>query len=326
MERYSTQEAPKLWSAPRAVVRTPWRDATEAEPQAEISDTASQSVAGQQPDTNGRSFESQAAQIPQSDAESFLKSIIVQLRVAKEKGQIPPDVHLSNNGLTWDSMPETMKKISQLHPNIDIEKLVADDVARQAALLSKREETALQKVFVDLETARNIPHCIRPLQREVDPLAEDLAKSTIFPLLKDMSRPLATAMDTISAFVDVSRYDDEGFVKSIIRPCCILLGIEYPGSSAAGHRAIHEVDGEMGMAISEMMHLVLVRNSGNLRAAVGEFNLSNKFLPSWRFLLFKDKLMGVDFDGQRKKIWAKAFGEPYDDVVDIPSDSEMEDV
>ncbi|KAJ0274392.1 hypothetical protein COL940_009375 [Colletotrichum noveboracense] len=141
-----------------------------------------------------------------------------------------------------------------------------------------------------------------------------------------MSRPLATAMDTISAFVDVSRYDDEGFVKSIIRPCCVLLGIEYPGSSAAGHRAIHEVDGEMGMAISEMMHLVLVPNSGNLRAAVGEFNLSNKFLPSWRFLLFKDKLMGVDFDEQRKKIWAKAFGEPYDDVVDIPPDSEMEDV
>ncbi|KAK2753009.1 hypothetical protein CKAH01_06250 [Colletotrichum kahawae] len=181
-----------------------------------------------------------------------------------------------------------------------------------ANLLSEQHKRLLHRLLEDLEGDSGVPRCLRPFKHAIDPFEEDPTRSDMAAIIQDMSQPLETALNQIAEYGNDRHDIEDAFIKKIMKPCCVLMDIDYPGTPGEAHRAITQADLDVGMAVSEVTFLRMLPNTGNLQETVRKLRESNKFATIWRFLLFKDELMGNGFDDERKALWVKVFREPYD--------------
>ncbi|KAI8202053.1 Aspercryptin biosynthesis cluster-specific transcription regulator atnN [Colletotrichum sp. SAR 10_65] len=316
LKRYSSEANPQLWCAPRTTVRAPWRDAiVPSNSNAQLQtpcQTPSPSRARTIKQESRQTQQPSQDNMPTESVVEFAKRLVEQFRVAQQKGFITPNVRLGDNGLAWDGMEDKIRFTKRVHPDLSIDRLVAADKAVQANLLGEQDKRLLHRILEDLEGDSGVPRCLRPFKHAIDPFEEDPTKSSIAGIIQDMSLPLETAMKQMAEYAN-DQHDVEGaFVEKIMKPCCLLMDIDYPGTPGEAHRAITQADLDVGMAVSEVTFLKMLPNTGNLQDAVRKLRHSNRFASVWRFLLFKDRLMGVDFDDENKTMWAKVFREPYD--------------
>ncbi|KAI8215818.1 hypothetical protein K4K48_008162 [Colletotrichum sp. SAR 10_66] len=252
--------------------------------------------------------------IPKEPIAEFSQKLVVQFRIAQNKGLISPNVCLGDSGLVWEGMQEEIKCARGLHSDISIDQMVAADAAVQANLLTENDQSLLHRLLADLEGDSGVPRCLRPFKNAIDPFEEAPTKTSIAALIQEMGQSAETAMNRITEFGNGDQQGEPAFVKHIMKPCCMLLDIDYPGTPVEGHRAIVQSDLDVGMAVSAIMYLRMLPDTGDLRDAVQKLKCSSRFKPTWRFLLFKDKLSGIGFDEERKHLWQKAFGEPFERV------------
>ncbi|KAF4924293.1 hypothetical protein CGCVW01_v004181 [Colletotrichum viniferum] len=302
----------RLWSAPSTAVRGRWRETVSPVDgrlgQAPTNFSTPDGVS-QLPEPRQQSLSDASGIL--APVKKFAEKVVVQFRLAQEKGLISSEVNLGDSGLTWDDMQEQLKYTEKLPDDISITEMVTKDAARQADLLSREECTILQRLLDDIDNEANLPSCIRPFKQAIDSFEGNLSKSRIVSLMHDMGSPLVSQMNQIAAYIDQHEKGEDAFAKHILKPCCLLLGINYPGRPAAGHRAIFQIDSEVAMTVGDIMHENMSTRSGNLKHAIRQLKHSGKFMPVWRFLMFRDRLMGEEFDEKRKLVWKMAFGEPY---------------
>ncbi|KAF4845008.1 hypothetical protein CGCSCA4_v007084 [Colletotrichum siamense] len=308
----SVSKRKRLWSAPSTVVRGRWRETV----------SPVDGRLGQGP-TNfsipvGVSQFPEPLQQAEPDAsgvlapvKQFARKVVVQFRLAQEKGLISSEVNLGDSGLTWNDMQEQLKYTEKLPDDMSITEMVTKDAARQADLLSREECTILRRLLDDIDNEANLPNCIRPFKQAIDPSKEDQSKSHVVSLLQEMGKPLLIQMNQIDAYIDQHGKGEDALAKHIIKPCCFLLGINYPGRPAEAHRAIFRVDSEVAMAVGDIMHENMTPTSGNLPNAIRRLKRSSKFMPVWRFIMFRIRLISEEFDETRKLVWQMAFGQPY---------------
>ncbi|KAF5521510.1 hypothetical protein CGCA056_v007548 [Colletotrichum aenigma] len=324
LKRYLADGGPQLWSAPRTTVRAPWRDAVRSTYNTITGQLRTPPTTPTPNRVHEQRLKQESSQleqplspeVPEKTVVEFSKQLVIQFRIAQEKGFITPNVRLEDIGLVWEGIENEIESTKTLHPAISISQLVAADAAAQADLLTQRDRVVLQRLMEDPANPSDVPRCMMSFKLAIDPLHEHSSMSKIADLIHDIGQPLETAMNRLAQY---SREDEQGeaaFIRHIIKPCCVLLDIDYPGTLGEGHRAITQSDLDVGMAISNITYLGMLPNLGSLHDAVRKLEHSNKFASIWRFLLFRDRLMGIDFDDGRKALWAKAFGEPYDSGED----------
>ncbi|KAK1840272.1 hypothetical protein CCHR01_17097 [Colletotrichum chrysophilum] len=183
-----------------------------------------------------------------------------------------------------------------------------------ANLLTEKDKSLLHRLLADLEGDSGVPRCLRPFKNAIDPFEEAPTKTSIAALIQEMGQSAETAMNRITEFGNGDQQGEPAFVKHIMKPYCMLLDIDYPGTPVEGHRAIVQSDLDVGMDVSAIMYLRMLPGTGDLRDAVQKLKGSNRFKSTWRFLLFKDRLSGIEFDEGRKHLWQKVFGEPFERV------------
>ncbi|KAI8263658.1 Aspercryptin biosynthesis cluster-specific transcription regulator atnN [Colletotrichum sp. SAR11_239] len=316
LKRYSGEANPQLWCAPRTTVRAPWRDAIVlANSDAQLPtpcQTPSPSRSRIIKQESRRTQQPSQDTMPTDSVVEFAKRLVEQFRVAQQNGFITPNVRLGDNGLTWDGMEDKIRFTKSLQPELSIDRMVAADRAAQANLLSEQDKRLLHRILEDLEGESGAPRCLRPFKHAIDPFEEDPTKTGIAAIIQDMIQPLETAMKRMEEYGTDEHDVEDAFVKKVMKPCCLLMDIDYPGTPGEAHRAITQADLDVGMAVSEVTFMKMLPNTGNLQDAVRKLRQSNRFSSIWRFLLFKDRLMGVNFDDGSKTLWAKVFREPYD--------------
>ncbi|KAF3808185.1 hypothetical protein GCG54_00006801 [Colletotrichum gloeosporioides] len=320
LKRYLADGGPQLWSAPRTAVRAPWRDAIRSTYNSSTGQLRTPSTTPTPNHGHEQRLKQESTQpeqplspeVPEQPAVEFSKQLVIQFRIAQEKGFITPNVRLEDTGLVWEGIENEIESTKTLLPAISLSQLVAADAAAQADLLLQRDKAILQRLVVDLENSNNVPRCMMSFKLAIYPLHEHTTRSRIVELIQDTGQPLEAAMNRLAQYCQGDQQGEAAFIRHIIKPCCVLLDIDYPGTLGEGHRAIIQNDLDVGMAISNITYLGMLPNTGSLHDAVRKLQHANKFASIWRFL-FKDRLMGIDFDDRRKALWAKAFGEPYDD-------------
>ncbi|KAF4812015.1 hypothetical protein CGCSCA5_v009358 [Colletotrichum siamense] len=320
LKRYLADGGPQLWCAPRTTVRAPWRDAVRSTYNTSTGQLRTPSTTPTPNRVHEQRLKQEFSQpeqplspeVPEQSVVDFSKQLVIQFRIAQENGFITPNVRLEDTGLVWEGIENQIESSKTLHPAISISQLVAADAAAQADLLTQQDKVILQRLVEDLENSNNIPRCMMSFELAIDPIHEHTTKSRIAELIHDIGQPLETAMNRLAQYGQEDQQGEAAFIRHIIKPCCVLLDIDYPGTIREGHRAIIQSDLDVGMAISNITYLGMLPNTGSLHEAVRNLQESNKFGSIWRFLLFKDRLRGIDFDDRRKALWAKAFGEPYD--------------
>ncbi|EQB50465.1 hypothetical protein CGLO_10083 [Colletotrichum gloeosporioides Cg-14] len=186
-------ERTRLWSAPSTAVRGLWRETVSpvggrlgqaptdfSLPDGifELPELRHQSV----PDTSGIL----------APVKEFAQKVVVQFRLAQEKGLISSEVNLGDNGLTWGDMQEQLKYTENLPDNISITEMVTEDAARQADLLSHEECTILRRLLDDIDNEENLPNCIGPFKQAIGSFEEHHSKSNIISLMQEMGKPLGT--------------------------------------------------------------------------------------------------------------------------------------
>ncbi|KAJ5011576.1 hypothetical protein K4K57_005418 [Colletotrichum sp. SAR 10_99] len=254
LKRYSSEGTPQLWCAPRTIVRAPWRDAIVPSNSNAQLQTPCQTPSPSRARTIKQ--ESRQTQPPSQDTmptESvveFAKRLVEQFRVAQQNGFITPNVRLGDNGLTWDGMEDKIRFTKRVHPDLSIDRMVAADKAVQANLLSEQDKRLLYRILEDLEGDSGVPRCLRPFEHAIDPFEEDPTKSSIAGIIQDMSLPLEIAMKQMTEYANDQHDVEDAFVKKIMKPCCLLMDIDYPGTPGEAHRAINQADLDVGGRIT----------------------------------------------------------------------------
>ncbi|KAH0429548.1 hypothetical protein CcaCcLH18_08361 [Colletotrichum camelliae] len=320
LKRYTADGSPQLWSAPKTAIRAPWRDGVRSTYNSSTGQLRTPSTTPTPNQVHEQRLKQEFVQpeqplspeVPEQSVVEFSKQLVAQFRIAQEKGFITPNVRLGDTGLVWDGIENEIESSKTLHPAISISQLVAADAAAQANLLTQRDKVILQWLLKDLENSNNVPRCMMSFKLAIDTLDDHTTKSRIAELIQDIGQSLETAMNRVAQYGQEYQQGEAAFIRHIIKPCCVLLDIDYPGTVGEGHRAIIQGDLDVGMAISNITYLGMLPNTGSLQDAVRMLQHSNKFASIWRFLLFKDRLMGANFDDRRKELWAKVFREPYD--------------
>ncbi|KAI8246139.1 Aspercryptin biosynthesis cluster-specific transcription regulator atnN [Colletotrichum sp. SAR 10_96] len=253
LKRYSSEGTPQLWCAPRTIVRAPWRDAI-----VPSNSNAQLQTPCQTPSpSRARTIKQESRQtqppsqdtIPTESVVEFAKRLVEQFRVAQQNGFITPNVRLGDNGLTWDGMEDKIRFTKRVHPDLSIDRMVAADKAVQANLLSEQDKRLLYRILEDLEGDSGVPRCLRPFEHAIDPFEEDPTKSSIAGIIQDMSLPLEIAMKQMTEYANDQHDVEDAFVKKIMKPCCLLMDIDYPGTPGEAHRAITQADLDVGMAL-----------------------------------------------------------------------------
>ncbi|KAE9573483.1 hypothetical protein CGMCC3_g10366 [Colletotrichum fructicola] len=192
LRRYSDDKCPQLWISPKLTVQMPWFD---VDPPKYSVLPQPQPLRGAGPEPSGQTQQPPSTMIPKEPIAEFSQKLVVQFRVAQNKGLISPNVCLGDSGLVWEGMQEEIKCARGLHSDISIDQMVAADAAVQANLLTEKDKSLLHRLLADLEGDSGVPRCLRPFKNAIDPFEEAPTKTSIAALIQEMGQSAETAMN-----------------------------------------------------------------------------------------------------------------------------------
>ncbi|KAI8163554.1 hypothetical protein K4K49_012986 [Colletotrichum sp. SAR 10_70] len=312
LQRYKTKGGLQLWTTPKKIVRAPWRGVNVPFIN-NVADEANRrpTTAPERGIDQRQTGRLESSAVSREAVIEFSQKLVMQFRKARENGLIAPSVRFGDNGLTWDGMQESDKFTKRLPSGISIDDMVSVDAALQADLLSKEDRSLLQKLLTNLDHAHGVPRRVKLFASTLDQSDPGLTKTKTAALMEEMGGQISSAMSCLAENGDGQQRGMDTLTEHIIKPCCVLLDLEYPGSHSEGHRAIVQADFEVGMAISDIMYQAMLPGPGGLREAIQKLKRSKKLMPIWSFLLLKDNFKGIVFDEEHRALWALVFGEPY---------------
>ncbi|TEA19639.1 hypothetical protein C8034_v009333 [Colletotrichum sidae] len=255
---------------------------------------------------------------PRSSIDNFMKTIVAQLHAARESGHVSPDVELGNDGLTWEGMPDLPVYGGLDGFHVDVAKLATDYATMLEDRMSGRERAILKRIVDrDFAQGQDVAVILRGAMRQINVNDTDLSKSAVIKVLEGPAFGVFEQWANMVSYGDGQRKEHDPFTEQVLRPCCVLLGIEHDESPESTIDAITKVDGEVGRAISTVGFLHSRSNDdahshGLIKCAV-KLVLESKKLEYWRRLaLFYNRIQGGEFDAQDETAWTSLFGEPYD--------------
>ncbi|KAF9875314.1 hypothetical protein CkaCkLH20_07134 [Colletotrichum karsti] len=316
LDPYDSEEI-QLWTSPQARARAPWTDHL-------VIDTTPRQLERHPPvfncdrqDPNDLPRPQLAAEpfIPLAAAEKYLKKLIAQVRAAREKGLILPELQFGSNGLTWDGMSEQVAHDKELHSQINIDRMVTEDAEIQADTLSPKDRLVLKRFMdEDLAEDKHFARCLLTFKDTIKPSDDNLKKSDIVTAMDAVYEPIRNARESILAYGNGEKSGHNAFADCIMQPCCLLLGLDYPGNLNEAHRAIHTLDFELGMAVANIaLHLAQPTTAADLKSVVDKLSSVDKLTYAIRFDLLRTRLVGRKFTNKDEDGWKQAFGSAYSD-------------
>ncbi|KAL0932375.1 uncharacterized protein CTRU02_213328 [Colletotrichum truncatum] len=184
----------------------------------------------------------------------------------------------------------------------------------EANLLSVQQQLILLNLLKeDMADDKNIAECLRPLKELMIAKGKHLTKSLAMELMRVHSKLMRDEVDKIKAFGQGSDKGHGTFTDQVLKPCCLLLGIVFPETPDAAMKAIGRLDEELDKAIAtaKFLHSEGCQDARIMQAASQKLLDSQSLLYASRFILFLERLSGVELSAADEERWTRLFGQPY---------------
>ncbi|KAK2753008.1 hypothetical protein CKAH01_06249 [Colletotrichum kahawae] len=317
-------ELQHLWTAPKAVIRRPWKDCVDvehlnvskngAQPNDKVEKSNAKPAEGRDNDRNGveqrEEEEGGGARVAQPDGLELRQGEGDRDQAAAENDSNPAidnarEVHLIRDSVEEQELDDLNILPRPAHQAVAVEGVISDKDRRILRRLIKE----------DLAVDKHV-HPLSRIFRYIDVDNAGLSKKSVIDHIDMGLKPLNEELEKINEYGRGGKQEENGFGEQVLKPCYELLGLKLSGTLFVAIDELGRLDQSLASAIIKLRAIYEFApvNLVQLGHATEKLQCSKSFLYIWRFCLLQDRLKGIDFASQeREKWWTKVFGKLYAD-------------